>query len=41
VAGALLGARHGATQVPPEWVDRLETRAQVERLHGGLVALAG
>jgi ADP-ribosyl-[dinitrogen reductase] hydrolase len=41
VAGALLGARFGATQVPPAWIDRLETRAQVERLHAGLLHLAG
>jgi ADP-ribosyl-[dinitrogen reductase] hydrolase len=40
VAGALLGARFGAAQVPPEWVERVESRAQVERLHAGLLALA-
>ena len=41
VAGALLGARFGATQVPAEWVERIDTRAQVERLHAGLSAMAG
>ena len=41
VAGALLGARFGATGVPPAWVEQLGVRAQVERLHAGLVALAG
>ena len=40
VAGALLGARFGAARVPPEWVERLDSRAQVERLHAGLLALA-
>jgi ADP-ribosyl-[dinitrogen reductase] hydrolase len=41
VTGALLGARYGATQVPAAWVERLEARAQIDRLGGGLVALAG
>jgi ADP-ribosyl-[dinitrogen reductase] hydrolase len=40
VAGALLGARFGATRIPAAWIERLEVRAQVERLHGGLLALA-
>ena len=40
VAGALLGARFGATSVPAEWIERIETRAQVERLHAGLLALS-
>jgi ADP-ribosyl-[dinitrogen reductase] hydrolase len=41
VTGALLGARYGASQVPPAWVERLEARAQIDRLGAGLVALAG
>jgi ADP-ribosyl-[dinitrogen reductase] hydrolase len=41
VTGALLGARFGATHVPAGWVERLDARAQVERLHAGLLQLAG
>jgi ADP-ribosyl-[dinitrogen reductase] hydrolase len=41
VTGALLGARFGATHVPSAWIDRLEVRAQIERLHAGLLHLAG
>jgi len=41
LTGALLGARFGATHVPHGWVERLESRAQVERLHSGLLQLAG
>jgi ADP-ribosyl-[dinitrogen reductase] hydrolase len=41
VTGALLGARFGASHVPVAWVERLQARAQVERLHAGLLALAG
>ncbi len=41
VAGALLGARFGATHVPHAWIERLDVRAQVERLHAGLLQLAG
>jgi ADP-ribosyl-[dinitrogen reductase] hydrolase len=41
VTGALLGARFGASHVPQAWVEQLDARAQVERLGGGLVALAG
>lgn len=41
VAGALLGARFGASHVPGDWVERLDVRAQVERLHAGLFQLAG
>jgi len=41
VTGALLGARFGATHVPAAWIDRVESRAQVERLHAGLLQLAG
>jgi ADP-ribosyl-[dinitrogen reductase] hydrolase len=39
--GALVGARLGATHVPAAWVERLDSRAQVERLHSGLSHLAG
>jgi ADP-ribosyl-[dinitrogen reductase] hydrolase len=41
ITGALLGARFGATHVPAAWIERLDSRAQVERLHHGLVQLAG
>jgi ADP-ribosyl-[dinitrogen reductase] hydrolase len=41
VTGALLGARFGASHVPVAWIDGLAARAQVERLHAGLLALAG
>ena len=41
VTGALLGARFGATHVPAGWIERLESRAQIERLHAGLLQLAG
>ena len=41
VTGALLGARFGATHVPAGWAERLDSRAQVERLHAGLLHLAG
>ena len=41
VTGALLGARFGATHVPAAWAERLDSRAQVERLHAGLLHLAG
>jgi ADP-ribosyl-[dinitrogen reductase] hydrolase len=41
VTGALLGGRFGATHVPVAWVERLDERAQVERLHAGLLHLAG
>jgi ADP-ribosyl-[dinitrogen reductase] hydrolase len=41
VTGALLGARLGATHVPIGWIERLEVRAQIERLHAGLLQLAG
>ncbi len=41
VTGALLGARFGASHVPAAWIEGLDSRAQVERLHAGLVALAG
>jgi ADP-ribosyl-[dinitrogen reductase] hydrolase len=41
VTGALLGARLGATHVPVAWIERLDVRAQIERLHAGLVQLAG
>ena len=41
VTGALLGARFGASHVPVAWIESLDVRAQVERLHAGLLALAG
>jgi ADP-ribosyl-[dinitrogen reductase] hydrolase len=41
ITGALLGARFGASHVPAAWIDRLEVRAQIERLHHGLLQLAG
>jgi ADP-ribosyl-[dinitrogen reductase] hydrolase len=41
VTGALLGARLGASSIPPEWVAALERRAEIEGLTQRLVALAG
>jgi ADP-ribosyl-[dinitrogen reductase] hydrolase len=41
VTGALLGARLGASHVPVAWVERIDVRAQIERLHAGLLQLAG
>jgi ADP-ribosyl-[dinitrogen reductase] hydrolase len=41
VTGALMGARLGSSHVPVAWIEQLDARAQVERLHAGLLALAG
>jgi ADP-ribosyl-[dinitrogen reductase] hydrolase len=41
MTGALLGARFGASHVPVAWIEKLDVRAQVERLHAGLLDLAG
>jgi ADP-ribosyl-[dinitrogen reductase] hydrolase len=40
VAGALLGARFGASAIPPRWLDRLAVRDEAGRLAERLVALA-
>jgi ADP-ribosyl-[dinitrogen reductase] hydrolase len=40
VAGALLGARFGASSIPARWLDALERRADLETLHEHLAALA-
>lgn len=40
VAGALLGARFGASAIPERWLAALERRADLETLHGHLVRLA-
>ena len=40
VAGALLGARFGASAIPGRWLDALERRTDLETLHGHLAALA-
>jgi ADP-ribosyl-[dinitrogen reductase] hydrolase len=40
VAGALLGARFGASAIPARWLDALERRADLETLHEHLAALA-
>jgi ADP-ribosyl-[dinitrogen reductase] hydrolase len=40
VAGALLGARFGASAIPQRWLDPLERRAEIEALAPRLVALA-
>ena len=40
VAGALLGARFGATAIPARWLDALERRADLETLHDHLARLA-
>ena len=40
VAGALLGARLGASAIPPRWLEPLERRAEIEGLSDRLLALA-
>jgi ADP-ribosyl-[dinitrogen reductase] hydrolase len=40
VAGALLGARDGASALPQEWLDRLEGREEIEAEAEALVPLA-
>lgn len=40
VAGALLGARFGASAIPARWLDALERRADLETLHAHLAELA-
>lgn len=40
VAGALLGARFGASAIPARWLEALERREDLEVLHGHLVKLA-
>jgi ADP-ribosyl-[dinitrogen reductase] hydrolase len=40
VTGALLGARFGAAAIPPEWIEPLERRAEIEGLTARLVSLA-
>ena len=41
VTGALLGARLGASSIPPRWLDALEGRAEIETLGRQLAAMAG
>ena len=41
VAGALLGARLGASAIPARWVEPLERRAEIEALAPHLAAIAG
>ena len=40
VAGALLGARYGTAELPPEWVDGLVGRERVVRAAEGLMEMA-
>ena len=40
VAGAVLGARYGATAIPGRWLDVIPQRERIEGLADGLVALA-
>ena len=40
VAGAVLGARYGASAIPERWLDVIPQRGRVEGLADGLVALA-
>ena len=39
VAGAVLGARHGAPAIPQRWLDCIPQRERVEDLADGLIAL--
>ena len=41
VAGAVLGARYGASAIPQRWLDVIPQRERVEGLADGLLALAG
>jgi ADP-ribosyl-[dinitrogen reductase] hydrolase len=41
VTGALLGARFGASAIPPRWLEALERREEIEALGRRLAALAG
>lgn len=34
ITGHILGALHGPAAIPPRWLDRLELRAEIERLAG-------
>jgi ADP-ribosyl-[dinitrogen reductase] hydrolase len=39
VAGQLAGALYGASSIPPEWLDKLAWREEIEELAGDLFAL--
>ncbi len=41
VAGAVLGARYGASAIPPAWLDCIPQRDRIETLADNLLALAG
>ena len=41
VAGAVLGARYGASAIPRRWLDVIPQRGRIEGLADGLLALAG
>ena len=41
VAGAVLGARYGASAIPRRWLDCIPQRARIERLAEGLLDLSG
>ena len=40
VAGAVLGARYGASAIPQRWLDCIPQRKRIETLAGGLLAMA-
>ena len=40
VAGAVLGARYGASAIPQRWLDCIPQRERIERLANGLLAIA-
>ena len=40
IAGNLLGAQMGIEAIPARWLDRLELRAEIERISGDLAAVA-
>ena len=41
VAGAMLGARCGASAIPPQWLDSIPQRGRIESLADGLLDIAG
>lgn len=41
VAGAILGARYGASAIPQRWLDVIPQRGRIEGLADGLVGLVG
>ena len=41
VVGAVLGARYGASVIPPRWLDAIPQRGRIEGLAEGLLAISG